>query len=127
MGRSLADVLSGRVSLPSTWILWMSISTVILAGLAAAILAQIMRRAIEKRLNLEEEPLHAADAERGGSVAKLNATTGATASRQIRAKVLFDASTAACNQGESGEESLTALALTRPLLDTETIEYSANS
>ena len=62
MGRDLADILSGRTSIPSSWMLAMTIATIALVAAAAAIMTHFTRRAIEKRLALRAEPLCAVEA-----------------------------------------------------------------
>lgn len=65
MGRDLADIVSGRSQVPPTWIVWMTVSTVIMVAAAAAILGHYMRIAITARLQLNKESLEAGEAEEG--------------------------------------------------------------
>ena len=111
----------------------MAIATFFLVLIAAAVLAHFMRRAIEKRLTLQKDSLHAFDAESGGPVTDVDAapadgcagsmvlgfmaledTPDAAASSEIRDKVPLKAGSAARQKVVRNEGGPTSL--TRPLL-----------
>ena len=65
MGRDLADIVSGRTQVPPTWIVWMTICTVVMVVAAAGILGHYMRKAVKARLHLQRGHVRVGAAEEG--------------------------------------------------------------